>query len=37
VIRVYDHADNVIERGFREDNIEKILRGSCIRIFEELL
>jgi microsomal dipeptidase-like Zn-dependent dipeptidase len=37
VIRGYDDAGNVIERGFSDDNIEKIPRENCMRIFEELL
>jgi hypothetical protein len=37
VIRVYDKAGSVIECGFSDDNIEKILRENCMRIFEGLL
>jgi membrane dipeptidase len=40
-LRNHSHAGNLtrklIERGFRDDQIEKILRNNWLRIFEELL
>jgi membrane dipeptidase len=40
-LRNHSHARNLtrklIERGFSDDQIEKILRGNWLRIFEELL
>jgi membrane dipeptidase len=37
----HSHARNLtrklIERGFTDDNIEKILRGNWLRVFEQLL
>ena len=40
-LRNHSHARNLtrklIERGFRDDQIEKILRNNWLRIFEELL
>jgi membrane dipeptidase len=40
-LRNHSHASNLtrklIERGFRDGDIEKILRGNWLRIFEELL
>jgi len=40
-LRNHSHARNLtgklIERGFNDDQIEKILRGNWLRIFEEWL
>ena len=40
-LRNHSHAGNLtrrlIERGFSDDDIEKILRGNWMRIFEEIL